>query len=78
MPNKNVVMVNVYGMSIIDIKKLKKLATKNKSTVESTIELTVKKFLTNGCKLPVLPKGVSNSVRFHQPNTPETQPSTGL
>ena len=54
MPNKNVVTVNVHGMSNIDIKKLKKLATKTKSTVESTAELAVKKFLANRCKLPVL------------------------
>ena len=53
MPNKNVVTVNVNGMSDIDIKKLKKLASKKKSTVESTVELAVKKFLATRCQQPV-------------------------
>jgi len=45
-------------MSTIDIEKLKKLAMKKKSTVESMVELTIKKFLSNGCKLPAFAEKV--------------------
>ena len=58
MPNKDVVTVNVRGISSIDIKKLEKLATQKESTVESMAESAVEKFLANGCKRPVFAEKV--------------------
>ena len=52
MRSKNVVTVDVKGITDIDFQKLKKLASQKKSTIESAAKTAVKKFLANGCKLP--------------------------